>query len=78
MTGIPSRGRSSASAIHLGVRNGLFEGRRPKAQERLDTIHQLGRWPRLVGVEPDVHAPAQEPPHFLQPPGIILSLEFRP
>ncbi len=59
---------------HLGVRNRLFEGRRPKTPERLDTIDQLGRRPRLVGVEPDVHAPAQEPPHFLQPPGVILSL----
>ena len=72
---MPSCGRSSASAVDLGVRHGLFEGRRVEPhQSGCDAIEQLGRPPGLVGVEPDVHAPAEDLSEPSQPRRVVLSL----
>ena len=64
--------------IDLRVRHGLLQRRRAEPPQRLDALDQLGRRPRLVGVEPDIHPPAEDPPHALQPRGIVLALRRRP
>ncbi len=74
MTGTPSRRRRSARAIDLGMRHGLLQGRRAEPPQGLDALDQLGCGPRLVGIEPDVHPPAEDPPQGAEPPRIILSL----
>ncbi len=60
--------------IDLRVRHGLLQRRRAEPPQRLDPLDQLGRRPRLVGVEPDIHPPAEDPPQRPQPARIVLPL----
>ncbi len=58
----------------LGMRNGLFEGRWTERKQRRHAIDELGRRPRLVRVEPDIHATSEYRSHPSQPATIVLAL----
>ena len=59
--------------VDLGVADGLLQDRRAEAEQGPDPLDQaLGR-PGLVGVEPDVHPPAEDRPQAGQPRRVVLA-----